>query len=173
MATPAWIGKMQTEKNLTKELQLGSELAFTCLYDLYSKQLYRNIFRLVKDEDVAQELLQDLFLKIWEKRADIDPDKSFKSFLYKVAENLVYMHFRRLSKDKRLAENLLNSYFEFDMNAEEALILQEKMRFLENAIGSHIGDYDEWDHTISAQADPLFRGKLTMVFRGKLTHQNE
>jgi len=34
------------------------------------------------------------------------------------------------------------------------------------------GDYDEWDHTISAQADPLFRGKLTMVFRGKLTHQN-
>jgi len=35
------------------------------------------------------------------------------------------------------------------------------------------GDSDECDHTISAQADPTFRGKLTRAFRGKLTHQNE
>ncbi|WP_183573865.1 RNA polymerase sigma factor [Mucilaginibacter sp. X5P1] len=119
---------------IIEKLIKGDQIAFSYLYDLYSKPLYRNIVRLVKNDDVAQELLQDLFLKIWESRAVIDPDKSFKSYLYKIAENLVFMHFRKLSKDRRLVENLLNSYFEFDINAEESMILKEKKQFLENAI---------------------------------------
>ena len=121
-------------KLLTKQLQHNSEPAFTRLYDLYSKQLYRNILRLVKDEDVAKELLQDLFLKIWESRSSIDPEKSFRSFLYKVAENLVYMHFRKLSKDKRLNERLILSANVFENNVEDGIISKETNNLLKQAI---------------------------------------
>jgi len=119
---------------LIKQLQQGSEQAFTQLYDKFSNQLYRNIFRLVKDDDIAQELLQDLFLKIWESREKIDPEKSFKSFLYKVAENLVYAHFRKIAKDNRIMAKLVISFVEFDPNTEDAIISKENHALLKKAI---------------------------------------
>ena len=121
-------------KLLIKQLQQGSGQAFTLLYDKYSKQLYRNILRLVKDEDIAKELLQDLFLKIWESRGNINPEKSFKSFLYKVAENLVYGYFRKIAKDNRLIAKIVISYVDFDTNAEEAMISNENHGLLKKAI---------------------------------------
>lgn len=119
---------------LIKQLQQGSEQAFTQLYDKFSKQLYRNIVRLVKDEDIAEELLQDLFLKIWEGREKINPEKSFKSFLYKVAENLVYAHFHKIAKDNRIIARLVISYTEFDTYAEDAIISNKNHALLKKAI---------------------------------------
>lgn len=119
---------------LTAQLQQGNEKAYTRLYDLFSKPLYRNIIRLVKEEDVAQEILQDLFLKIWESRENIIPEKSFKSFLFKVAENLVYAHFRKLAKDSRLIVKLIRSSIEFESSAEDAMISKENHALLKKAI---------------------------------------
>jgi RNA polymerase sigma-70 factor (family 1) len=120
--------------HLIEQLKNGSEQAFTQLYDLYSKQLYNNILRLVKDKDIAEELLQDLFLKIWCNREKIDPEKSFKSFLYKVAENLVYGHFRKIARNERLVAKLIISSTEFIGGADEAIINNEDHLLLKNAI---------------------------------------
>ena len=121
---------------LLDRLRGGSESAFSALYDWYSKPLYRNIIRLVKDEAIAEELLQDLFLKVWEVRQTIDPDKSFKSFLYKVAENLAYAHFRQIAKNERLIAKLIISSVEFATNAEDAIIAKENHALLQKAISS-------------------------------------
>jgi len=121
-------------KLLILQLQQGSDQAFTLLYDKYSKQLYRNILRLTKDENIAEELLQDLFLKIWESRENINPEKSFKSFLYKVAENLVYAHFRKIAKGNRLIAKLVISYVDVDTSAEDVLISKENQDLLHKAI---------------------------------------
>ncbi|MFA6084219.1 RNA polymerase sigma factor [Mucilaginibacter sp.] len=121
-------------KLLIQQLRTGSENAFTALYDKYSTQLYRNILRLVKDDDIAQELLQDLFLKIWESRQNIKLEGSFKSFLYKVAENLVYTHFRKIAKDNRLIAKLIISYDDFETNVEETIISRENHALLRKAI---------------------------------------
>lgn len=55
----------------------NDHFAFQVLYDLYSAQLYGNLLRIVKDTDIAQDLLQLSFVKIWEKRHLIDPEKDF------------------------------------------------------------------------------------------------
>lgn len=122
--------------NLIDQLQQGNESAFSALYDMYSKPLYRNLLCLVKDEDVAQELLQDLFMKIWEIRERIEPEKSFKSFLYKIAENLAYSHFRQIAKNERLIAKLIISSVEFVTNAEDAIIVKENHALLQRAISS-------------------------------------
>lgn len=121
---------------LIQQLRQGNEKAFTSLYDQFSRQLYRNILYMVKDNDIAEELLQDLFLAIWQNRENIDPEKSLKSYLFKIAENLVYMHFRKLAKDKRLLNSLISSYTDFDTNAEEVLISKENHQLLHKAIES-------------------------------------
>jgi DNA-directed RNA polymerase specialized sigma24 family protein len=53
-----------TDEDLLSLSRPGDQNAFTRLYDRYSPPLYRNIYRFVKNEDIAKELLQDLFLKI-------------------------------------------------------------------------------------------------------------
>lgn len=122
------------EKVLLGKLAEGDAPAFTALYEKYSLKLYANIFRLVKSEDTAKEILQDLFLKIWELRGQIDPEKSFKSFLYKIAENLVYDHFRKVSRDKRLSDNLLYLLEEEYSHSEESVICNESVELLHMAI---------------------------------------
>lgn len=102
--------KSSNEVNLSfllHQLQQGSELAFSKIYDHFSKPLYRNILFLVKDEEIAQELLQELFLTIWIKREQIDPDKKISAFLYKTANWLVLKHFRKIAQDKRLINHLI------------------------------------------------------------------
>uniref|UniRef100_UPI00352A779A RNA polymerase sigma factor n=1 Tax=Aerococcus urinaeequi TaxID=51665 RepID=UPI00352A779A len=119
---------------LLQRLQQGSEEAFTILYDKFSKPLYRNILRLVKDEEIAEELLQDLFMKIWERKEKISLEGSFKSFLYKVAENIVYSYFRTVAKDARLIDKLISDYVDYDSNAEELIIAKETNAMLQKAI---------------------------------------
>ena len=121
---------------LVEQLQQGNEAAFTALYDLFSKPLYRNMLRLVKDEAIADELLQDLFMKIWESRETISVEGSFKSFLYKVAQNLVYGHFRKIAKNNRLVERMISNAVEFDPTAEDIMIRKESHTLLRLAIES-------------------------------------
>lgn len=121
-------------RHLLLQLKQGYEPAFNQLYLAYSKSLYKKINALVKDESVSDELLQDLFLKIWEKRGDIKPDQSFGAFLYTVANNLVFDYFRKVSKDKRLHARLLINAVDYYMQTEEAIIGKETLGIIEEAI---------------------------------------
>lgn len=128
------VDQAEYEKLLLGQLANGEEEAFTVLYDRYSTRLFQNILRLVKEEDVAKEVLQDLFLKIWESRSTIDPQKSFRSYLYKIAENLVYDHFRKVSRDKKLTENLVISALANQSSTEETGVYEESLHLIQKAI---------------------------------------
>jgi RNA polymerase sigma-70 factor (family 1) len=119
---------------LLLQLKQGHEPAFNTLYLVYSKPLYQKINRVVKDESVADELLQDLFLKVWKMREDIRPEQSFVSFLHTIAKNLVYDYFRKISKDKRLHERLILNAVDYYMQTEEALIGKETSDIIQQAI---------------------------------------
>lgn len=89
------------EKELLLELKQGNEKAFETIYKKYSKGLFGSLIKLVKSEFEAQEILQDVFLKIWDNREKIDVEKSFRSFLFKIGENKAYDFFRKVASDKK------------------------------------------------------------------------
>jgi RNA polymerase sigma-70 factor (ECF subfamily) len=120
--------------NLLVELKKGNEPAFNLVYLSYAKMLHKRIFTIVKDETIAEELLQDLFLRIWQKRQHINPEKSFKSFLYTVANNLVYDYLRKVASHKRAMNNLLMNANDCYLHIEEALDAKETERKLQDAI---------------------------------------
>src|SRR5687767_12792511 len=64
------------EQELLEQLRAGSSEAFTQLYRQYSEQLYYNILALVKDDMVAEELLQDIFVRIWQRKENLQVEKS-------------------------------------------------------------------------------------------------
>src|SRR5215211_296009 len=95
------------EEELLIALSQGSEKAFEEIYHLYSPRLFGRLMKLVKSEAYTQEILQDVFLKIWDHRAAIDPEKSFRSFLFKIAENKAYDFFRKAARDKERESELI------------------------------------------------------------------
>lgn len=122
------------EKELLFQLSQGSEQAFEKIYQFYSPRLYGKFIKLVKSEPVASELLQEVFLKIWELRQSIDPEKSFRSYIFKIAENKVYDFFRKLASDKKLREQLLKDGEEHYSHIEENMTRKENTIIVRRAI---------------------------------------
>jgi RNA polymerase sigma-70 factor (family 1) len=91
-----------TEKELIESLKNGDKHAFEQLYHNYKVRIYGNLFKMTKSDEVSEELLQELFVKIWTGREKLDPERSFKSYLFKIAENLVYDFFRQAARDKKM-----------------------------------------------------------------------
>jgi len=129
-------GRNLSEQELIGRLQAGDEAAFNALYQLHSKMLFNNIFHLVKDREVAKELLQDLYMKIWENRAGLDKEKSFKSYLFTIATHRVYDYFRRVSLDKRMKVRLIALASESYLRTDDTLELKEVNDGIMTAINS-------------------------------------
>ncbi len=89
--------KSNSEQLLVRSLSKGNLLAFNSLYRGYSNRLYRFAFGYLKSEDEAEELVQEVFTIIWEKRAELKDELSFKSFLFTIAFNIIRKHFRTKS----------------------------------------------------------------------------
>lgn len=106
------------ESRLLISLQKGDKKAFEKLYFFYSKKLYISIFKMVKSTEIAKEILQELFQRVWERHKTIDPTKSFKSYLFTIARHLVYdfLHsqVRQRGLETYLIEKSTSSYRHVD-----------------------------------------------------------
>jgi RNA polymerase sigma-70 factor (ECF subfamily) len=114
------------EKALLVQLQAGSADAFTQLYQAYAERLYYNILSLVKDGLTAEELVQDIFARIWQKRETIQIDTNFGAYLFAASRNRVYDFFRKLDRDHDLYACIkATASYEYS-HIEEALLKREK-----------------------------------------------
>lgn len=115
-------------------LKKGNYAAFDALYTEYSPRILGRLIRLLGQEDTAEELLQDLFFRVWDKRTQIDADQSFRGYLFKIAQNLVYDYFRKQSLDERYREEFLRNYSELYGHIEEDMIFKQTEERLMHSI---------------------------------------
>ncbi len=122
------------EKDLVILLTRSDEASFEELYHLYSPRLLGYLITLVKSETFAGELLQDTFIKLWDNRENIDPNQSFRSYLFRIAENIVYDFFRKAARDKKLQAQLINSASRHYSHVEENICSREEVQILHEVI---------------------------------------
>lgn len=122
------------EKILLSALNNGDHEAFETLYNTYSARIYGKLLKMTRAESLADELLQDTFIKLWENREYINPNMPVKAWLYRVAENEVYGLYRRIARDQRLQQTILDAFSEAYLHIEEDIYLQESRELLEKAI---------------------------------------
>ena len=77
-----------SEYELVKRLQKSDVRAFDSLYHKYQRSLFLNILKLIKNEDASRDVLQEVFITLWEKRASLDPDNSVIGWLFVVSFNM-------------------------------------------------------------------------------------
>lgn len=122
------------EKIQLKKLLDGDEKAFDYFYDHYSLAVYRKLLKMIKIEFVAEEILQNVFIKLWEKRHLIDPEKGLKCYLYQIAQNMAYDFYRHLAREDRLKAEIRYSLSDITDDAAGTLLLKESQQLLEKAI---------------------------------------
>lgn len=88
------------ERELLMEVSSGNETAFKQLFALYHNQLGTYIYRLTDSFELAEEIVQDVFLKIWMNRETLADVKSFKAYLFVVSKNYALNCLRQLAKQR-------------------------------------------------------------------------
>lgn len=123
---------LNNENEKLTQLSSGCEIAFGAIYNHYSPCLYKKITHIIKDEIIAQEIVQEVFIIVWEKRASIDTSKCFSAYLSCIVTNKCYDYFRRCSKERKLTSKL-NEHAEY-LSIEEKLINKENSLLLTKVI---------------------------------------
>lgn len=139
------------EELLVSRLIEGDPSAFEELYRAYSSPIYYFAYSTLFDKSLAEDITQSCFIKIWEKRAELDASKNFSSYLYTIAKNLVYRESERQIQDAK--------YFAFvkDLNENNSTAIEEEV---------HLGFMQKKIYDLIDQL-PAARKKIFMLSRMK------
>lgn len=97
---------VKSNKELVELIQKDDRVAFYHIYERYCKKLYWFVFKFIKQKEDAEEIVQEVFVKIWESRNKIDAYSSFESFLFTVAYNATISMLRKKANETKYIEYL-------------------------------------------------------------------
>jgi RNA polymerase sigma-70 factor (ECF subfamily) len=122
------------EQTVILRLQKGDSDAFLELYNQYHPALYHYVLRFVKSPAIAEDVLQDVFLKIWEIKSRIDPALSFKAYLYRICRNSVFKLLKKMAVDEDLRLQVLQQFTQSVADADLKILWQQYEEILQAAI---------------------------------------
>ena len=92
--------------SLIQLLKEGNVVAFDSLFEVYSPKLFGFAMKYFKNESDAEELVQDVFVQVWEHRQTLKSELSFKSYLFTIALNQIRKYFNKKAISLRYLESL-------------------------------------------------------------------
>ena len=123
------------DNELYRKLKGGDEQAFKALFQKYYSAMCNFAGQLLPDSEMAEEIVQDLFVRIWEKRESISIDSSVKHYLFKSIRNQCLNQLQHLKIRKKYADRILESA-QLDIDPEQYLIEGELFKRIEKSIES-------------------------------------
>lgn len=109
------------DESLVQLLQKGNVVAFDLLFEIYSPKLFGFAMKYLKNENDSEELVQEVFVRVWEHHQSLKSELSFKSYLFTIALNQIRKHFNKKVISLRYLENLQN-----DSETNENLNIQNE-----------------------------------------------
>lgn len=96
------------ERRVLKLLAQGNAFAFTLLFDHYRNRVYAVALKFLKSPEFAEEIVQEVFLKVWTKRQDLINVLNFEAYLFTIARNIVFDFLKDLAKEAVKKKDLTN-----------------------------------------------------------------
>jgi RNA polymerase sigma-70 factor (ECF subfamily) len=116
------------------EIAKGNERAFRTLYDAYFPQVSAFTFKICKSTAATEEIVQDVFLRLWINRQDLSRLESPEAYIFSMARNRAIDHLRRLIRDTDLMEVLAGKALPESNDIEEQLNARELRRLIDEAL---------------------------------------
>jgi RNA polymerase sigma-70 factor (ECF subfamily) len=93
---------LHNEKALLNQVAQGDESAFRIVFDHYRDAIYAFALKVIRHESIAEEIVQDVFVKIWINRTGLSAIRNFADFLFIIARNHTFNSLRSLAREKKL-----------------------------------------------------------------------
>lgn len=124
------------DSSTIRRLIAGDEVAFAGVYDFHSEQVYQLAFRFLKDMAWSEEIVQDVFLKLWLNREGLDEQGNIWIYLYVITKRLCLNKLREVRKSAVLFEQLVRNMEIAGNLSEEQLMADELERHAQRLISS-------------------------------------
>src|SRR5690606_41603627 len=98
------------EENLIADLKSDNEEALTSIYYHYRESLFQNANRVLNDPECSEEIVQDVFSELWDKRLRLDIRVSLNAYLYAMTRYMVFRHIRNEKSMIQLHQDLANTH---------------------------------------------------------------
>ena len=141
---------------LVKALKGGNQLAFSIVYKMYAAQTFSLAFKYLLNKELAEDAVQNLFLKLWLKKEEIDETKPINRYLFTMLKNDLLNTLRDSKKNIYLLEDCLSMVLELEDDSQNENLKQEQMNIIQQALG---------------QLSPQRRKVFEMKVSGKYSNQ--
>lgn len=123
------------EAEILNDLYNGERGAFVQLYELHAGELYRYIYLFIRSKEDAEDILQNVFTRIWLKRDTLGEVRSLRAFLFRVTRNQVLNYFRSSKVKMRVHKLMASEEAPEDADANEMLQYKQYYEIAKDAIG--------------------------------------
>jgi RNA polymerase sigma-70 factor, ECF subfamily len=119
-----------------RQLSLDNLKSFEALFRQYYQMLCTYALRFVKDPDTAEEIVQDLFYKLWEKRTELQINTSVKSYLYSAVHNRCLKFIEHRNVETRYRNYYLLHESEIDNEPGDSATISELQGVIEHTLNA-------------------------------------
>ncbi|GAA3918006.1 RNA polymerase sigma-70 factor [Chitinophaga oryziterrae] len=124
-----------SEKELLIKVAAGDEQAYRHLFHLHWDNIYNVALALTKSVELAEDMVQDIFLKIWQKRAQFVGIERFEDYLFIMARNHIYTELKKRSREDTFRDQIKDYFETSEHNADISLLTKETQEMINQAIG--------------------------------------
>lgn len=122
------------EKDLLRHAAEGNSTAFAALFNTYKDKLYGFLLHANGSPEMTEDIIQDVFLKLWKDRANLVNVQNFGGYLYRMAQNHVINSLKRMATETHIIQELSKKQTGTCSDVEEHISLQEVNRSLHSAL---------------------------------------
>ena len=124
---------LTSDDKILETLNNGDEKSISILYEKYSKELFVSAYNMLNNKEVCEDILQEVFINIWNKRGHLKIKTSLKSYLYASVMYGVYGHYRK-HNDKINVELLEGFNTHVQLSNPETKLIQKEIIYQINSI---------------------------------------
>ena len=96
------------DEELMQDIKAGNMLAFDMLYKKYSVRVHKFANSILKSTEESENIVQDVFLSLWENRHKVEKDSSVKYYIFSIAYNLAITDIRKKTREAQFIEYLMS-----------------------------------------------------------------
>jgi RNA polymerase sigma-70 factor (ECF subfamily) len=123
-----------TDRQLLHEVAGGDINAFRQLFDQYKLRLFSFVLQMTHSRVDAEEIVQEVFAKLWASRACLYDVEYPGKYIYTIARNKTLNHLTRVARDRRLQQQLWANVSQHGNATEDVLHAQESQRLINEAV---------------------------------------
>ncbi|MDO6429053.1 RNA polymerase sigma-70 factor [Flavitalea sp. BT771] len=116
------------ESELLLKIAAGDESAFRDLFHRWRDKLYFFVLRITHSPEMAEDILQDVFVKIWTHRASLNTIQHFDAYLYKMSQNQAISGMKRAAKEALILSELTKAPEAEALVTDDAVLRRELSR---------------------------------------------